>query len=82
MIALAQERLNLYDSFLCIERLKADMGESRRYDLVKKEIERGEAALSRLSAITGYMLAAAAVETAVGLDIGSLNLVHMRKKEK
>ncbi len=81
MISLAQERLNLYDSFLSIERLKADMGESRRYDLVKKEIERGEAALSRLSAITGYMLAAAAVETAVGLDIGSLNLVHMRKKE-
>jgi outer membrane protein TolC len=80
MIALAQDRLNLYDSFLSIERLKADMGESRRYDLVKKEIERGEAALSRLSAITGYMLAAAALETAVGLDVGSLDLVHMRKK--
>jgi outer membrane protein TolC len=80
MIALSRQRLDLYDSFLAIERLKADMGESRRYDLVKKEIERGEAALARLSAITAYMLAAAAVETAAGLDIGSLKLVHARKK--
>ena len=80
MIGTSAERLELYDSFLAIERLKAGMGESRRYDLVKKEIERGEAAIARLDSLIRYCVTASALESAAGVDIGSFRLALPRAR--
>ncbi len=78
MIKIARQQLELYDSFLEIERLKANMGESRRYDLVKKELERGEAAIAHLNSLISYIAAASSLELAVGVDIGYFGLTGMK----
>ena len=80
MIGISKHQRDLYDSFLEIERLKADMGESRRYDLVKKEIERGEAAVAYLDSLIRYCTAASTMETATGVDVGFLKLTRYKKK--
>ncbi|MCX7679654.1 MAG: TolC family protein [Spirochaetes bacterium] len=79
MIEISRRQLELYDSFLLIERLKAQMGESRRYDLVKKEIERGEAAIAYLSSMANYLIASFSLELATGVDIGFFKL-YARKQ--
>lgn len=82
MMDIAKKQLELYDSFLHIERLKANMGESRRYDLVKKEIERGEAAVAHLSSLVNYLTASFSLELAAGVDIGFFKLsTHKKAKE-
>lgn len=81
MMEIAKRQLELYDSFLQIERLKANMGESRRYDLVKKEIERGEAAVAHLSSLVNYLTASFSLELAAGVDIGFFKL-SARKQSK
>ena len=73
MIEISGRRLELYDSLLEIERLKADMGESRRYDLLEKEIERGEAAVALLNSKIRYLMAVSALEIAIGADVDFLN---------
>ena len=70
--------LALYDAQLEIERLKANMGESKRYDLMKKEIERGEAAVARLESRVRYLTNASTLELAMGVDIGVLKLSKYR----
>lgn len=79
MIGIADQQLSLYDNQLVIERLKANMGESRRYDLIKKEIERGQAAISQLDSKVKYLTAASALELSMGVDIGFLKLYQLRK---
>ncbi len=74
MITIARKQVELYDSFLEIERLKANMGESRRYDLVKKELERGEAAIAHLNSLITYIAASTGLEIAVGVDMGFFGL--------
>jgi outer membrane protein TolC len=82
MIEIAGRRLELYDSQLEIERLKANMGEARRFDLVEKEIERGEAAVALLNSRIRYLLAASSLELAVGMDSDFLKKYLMNKNEE
>lgn len=72
MIGIAGKRLELYDSQLEIERLKANMGESRRYDLMEKEIERRDAAIALLDSKIRYLMAASELELSVGMDVDFL----------
>lgn len=69
MIGIASKQVELYDAQLVIERLKADMGESRRYDLLEKEMERGKSAVALLNAKIKYLMAASALELSTGMDI-------------
>ncbi len=69
MIGIASKQVELYDAQLVIERLKADMGESRRYDLLEKEVERGKAEVSLLNAKIKYLMAASALELSAGMNI-------------
>ncbi len=78
MIHIARQQLELYDTLLKIERLKANMGESRRYDLMEKEIERGEAAIDYLGSKVKNLMAILALETAMGVDAGYLKLYKMK----
>ena len=78
MMGIADKQLALYDSQLEIERLKADMGESKRYDLMKKEIERGEAAIARLESRVRYLTNSSILELAMGVDLGFLKLSKYR----
>lgn len=80
MIGIAKKQLELYDAQLEIERLKANMGESRRYDLMKKEIERGEAAIAYLESLVRYLVSASTLEISLGVDIGFLSLSHMKER--
>jgi len=80
MIGIAKKQLELYDTQLEIERLKADMGESRRYDLMKKEIERGEAAIAYLESLVRYLVSASNLEISLGVDIGFLKLSRMKAR--
>jgi outer membrane protein TolC len=80
IIGIAKKQLELYDSQLEIERLKADMGESRRYDLMKKEIERGEAAIAYLESLVRYLVSASTLEISLGVDIGFLKLSRMKAR--
>ncbi len=82
MIDIAKKQLVLYDNQLKIERLKANMGESRRYDLMKKEIERGEAAISHLDSKVRYLSASSTLELSMGVDIGFLKLSKLRGKKQ
>ena len=72
MIAIASKQVELYDAQLAIERLKADMGESRRYDLLEKEIDRGKAAVGLLNSKIKYLSAASGLELSTGMDAGFL----------
>jgi len=69
MINIASKQVELYDSQLVIERLKADMGESRRYDILEKEMERGKAAVALLNSKIKYLMAASALELSAGMDV-------------
>ncbi len=69
MIGIASKQVELYDAQLVIERLKADMGESRRYDLLEKEMERGKAAVALLNSKIKYLMAASALELSAGMDV-------------
>lgn len=69
MIGIASKQVELYDAQLVIERLKADMGESRRYDLFEKEMERSKAAVSLLNSRIKYLTAASALELSAGMDV-------------
>jgi len=69
MIAIASKQVELYDAGLEIERLKADMGESRRYDLLEKEMDRGKAAVALLNAKIKYLMAASSLELSAGMDV-------------
>jgi len=80
IIEIARQTLELYDAQLEIERMKADLGDTRRYDLIKKEIERGQAAVALLDSRVRYLGLAAALEMALGADIGFLNITKYRGK--
>jgi outer membrane protein TolC len=80
MIGIAKKQLELYDAQLEIERLKANMGESRRYDLMKKEIERGEAAIAYLESLVRYLVSASTLEISLGVDIGFLKLSNLKTR--
>ena len=69
MIGIASKQVELYDAQLVIERLKADMGESRRYDLLEKEMDRGKSVVALLNAKIKYLMAASALELSTGMDI-------------
>ncbi len=69
MIGIASKQVELYDAQLIIERLKADMGESRRYDLLEKEMERGKAAVALLNSKIKYLMASSALELSAGMDV-------------
>ena len=68
MIDISSRRVELYNSQLEIERLKANMGESRRYDLVEKEIEWSRAAVALLEARIKYLVSLSSLEIATGSD--------------
>ncbi|MBN2041119.1 MAG: TolC family protein [Spirochaetes bacterium] len=70
MIGISRKQLELYDNQLVIERLKANMGEARRYDLIKKEIERGQAAIAYLTSLVRYLISASTLEISLGVDVG------------
>lgn len=72
MIKVAGGRLELYDSLLKIERLRADIGESARYDLLEREMERGEAAVALLNAKIKYLTAVSTLELSIGADVNFL----------
>jgi len=80
MIQIAKQQLELYDLQLVIERLKANLGESRRYDLMKKEIERGEAAIAYLDSRVKNLMSILSLESAMGVDLGYLGLYKMNFK--
>lgn len=82
MIEITARRLELYDSLLEIERLKADMGESRRFDLLEKEIERGEAAVALLNSRIRYLMAVSALEISIGADVDFLRKYFRERGEK
>jgi outer membrane protein TolC len=66
MIEISRRRLGLYNSQLEIEKIKAEMGESRRYDLVEKEIEWSRAAVALVDSEIKYLTAVSALEIATG----------------
>lgn len=66
MIEISRRRLELYNSQLEIEKIKAEMGESRRYDLVEKEIEWSRAAVALVDSEIKYLTAVSALEIATG----------------
>ncbi|HQO40461.1 MAG TPA: TolC family protein, partial [Spirochaetota bacterium] len=68
MIEISRRRFELYNSQLEIEKLKAEMGESRRYDLVEKEIEWSRAAVALVDSKIKYLTAVSALEIATGSD--------------
>ena len=78
MIKISQRQLELYDSQLKIERLKANMGDSTRYDLMEKEIERGKAAISYLESKVRYLSSGSTLELALGVDIGYLKISKIK----
>lgn len=80
MIDIAGRQVELYDAQLVIERLKADMGEARRYDLLEKEIERGKAAVALLNSKINYLSAASNLEISTGMDVGFLR-DYMKSRE-
>ncbi len=82
LIDISRTQLELYDNQLVIERMKANMGDSRRYDLIKKEIERGEAAIAYLNSLVRYLSSASALEIALGKDVGFLRLTAMKGDSK
>lgn len=81
LIQISKEQLQLYDNQLLIERLKANMGDTRRFDLLEKEIERGQTAIAYLDSIVKYLQAASALELSLGADIGFLKLSNIKKEE-
>lgn len=81
-IHLATRQRDLYDAQLEIERLRADLGEARRYDVVKKEIERSRAAVALVQARVAYISAVSSLEHALGMDTGAMKLWSMEKSEK
>lgn len=46
--------------------MKADVGEIRRYDLMQKEIDRGQAAITLNDAYYKYLVAASDLENSIG----------------
>lgn len=70
MIEISRDRVELYNAQLEIEKLKADMGESRRYDLVEKEIEWSKACVSLLEAQISYLTSVSTLEISTGADAG------------
>ncbi len=80
MINIAKKQVELYDKSLEIERIKANMGETTRYDVIEKEIYRWRAAISYLDSKIRYLKAGSALELAMGADIGSLKLYNIRTK--
>ncbi|HNX24527.1 MAG TPA: TolC family protein [Spirochaetota bacterium] len=80
MIGIASKQVELYDAQLIIERLKADMGESRRYDLLEKEIDRGKAAVALLNSKIKYLMSASNLELSTGMDVGFLRN-YIKSKE-
>lgn len=82
MIEISTQQLRLYDSLLEIERLKADMGDTRRYDLLEKEIERGQAAVILLNSQIGYLMAVSALEIAIGADVDFLKRYFSQKGDR
>lgn len=81
MIEISAKRVELYNSQLEIEKLKADMGESRRYDLVEKEIEWSKAAVALLDAKIKYLVAVSSLEIATGSDSGFIKNYLLGKGE-
>lgn len=81
MIGISSSRVELYNSQLEIERLKADMGESRRYDLVEKEIEWSKASVALLDARIKYLLSVSALEISTGSDSGFIKNYLLGKGE-
>jgi outer membrane protein TolC len=83
MTDIAKKQVELYDAQLVIERLKADMGESRRYDLLEKEIERAKAAVSLLNAKIRYLVAASSLEISAGMDVDFFrNYIRLKEVKK
>jgi len=82
MIDIAKQQLELYDSQLKIERLKADMGESRRYDLLEKEIERAESAVALMDSKIKYLKSVSTMEIAMGVDVDFLNKYLLKRADK
>lgn len=82
MIEISTEQLELYDSVLQIERLKADMGDTRRYDLLEKEIERGQAAVALLNSQIRYLMAVSALEISIGADVDFLKKYFEQRGER
>lgn len=82
MIGIAAKQVELYDAQLVIERLKADMGEARRYDLIEKEIDRAKAAVGLLNAKIKYLMAASSLELSAGMDVDFFKNYIKSKEEK
>lgn len=82
MIGIAVKQVELYDAQLVIERLKADMGESRRYDLIEKEIDRAKAAVGLLNAKIKYLMAASSLELSAGMDVDFFRNYIKSKEDK
>lgn len=80
MIEISRKRLELYDSQLVIERLKADMGEIRRYDLIKKEIEKSQAAVAYSDSLQKYLVSASSFENGIGVNVGFLKLAEVKSE--
>ncbi len=81
MIEISGKRVELYNSQLEIEKLKANMGESRRYDLVEKEIEWSKAAVALLEAKIKYLIAVSSLEITTGCDSGFIKNYLLGKGE-
>jgi outer membrane protein TolC len=81
MIELSKKQVAFYDAMIRIERLKAGMGEISRIDLLKKEIEMGQAAINYNDSLYKYLVAAASLENSLGVETGFLQ-VSVPKAEK
>lgn len=82
MMKIAKQRLELYNSLIEIERAKKNMGESRRYDLVEKEIERSKSALALMDAKIKYLTSISNLEMAMGVNINFLAKYMEEKGER
>jgi outer membrane protein TolC len=79
MIDISEQQLELYEAQLTIERMKANLGDTRRYDLLEKEIDRAEAEIDYLDAVVKYLTAASALEISLGTDIGFLQITEKKR---
>ncbi len=61
-----------------IYKVKLQLGEAKRVDALKAEIEYYQAQVEKMQGILGYINSIVNLELAIGADIGYLNLIHSR----
>jgi outer membrane protein TolC len=82
LIDLSKRRVEFCEAILRIERIKAGMGEIRRVDLMKKEIESGQASISYNDSLYKYLTASLTLENSLGVESGFMQISIRREDQE